>query len=163
LQQWNGFAIFCDGSDMVVRGDIEELWEMRNHRMAVQVVKHEYSTQHPLKYVGTQMQAPNYDYARKNWSSVMLVNCRHGYWREVDDVFISKRTGADLHRFDWIPDEFIGELPIEWNWLADEHGHNDAAKLLHWTAGIPAFPYYAFSPMSRDWFDAHQKVNHATP
>jgi hypothetical protein len=35
--------------------------------------------------------------------------------------------------------------------------------LVHFTAGIPAFPDYTFSPMSRDWFDANQKVNHATP
>jgi hypothetical protein len=148
---------------MVVRGDINELWGLRNPKYAVQVVKHEYSTQHPLKYIGTQMQAPNYDYPRKNLSSVMLINCRHGYWREVDDVFVSKRTGADLHRFDWIPDEFIGDLPIEWNWLADEYGDNPAAKLLHWTAGIPAFPHYANTPMADHWFNAHRKVNYATP
>jgi hypothetical protein len=76
---------------------------------------------------------------------------------------VAKRTGADLHRFDWIPDEFIGDLPMDWNWLVDEYGPNESAKLLHWTCGLPAFPHYRNTPMADEWFKAHEKVNYATP
>ena len=158
IESWRGFALFCDGADMIVKDDIAKLWAMRNHKYAVQVVKHEYRTKHVRKYVGTAMEADNRDYPRKNWSSVMLINCQHGMWREIDDSYISTHSGADLHRFNWIPDEYIGELPIEWNWLADELGDNPEAKLLHWTAGIPGFPHYSTAPQASDWFDATRKI-----
>lgn len=162
IEGYKGFSLFCDGADMIVKDDIAKLWDMRNHRMAVQVVKHDYSTRHPRKYIGTAMEADNRDYPRKNHSSVMLINCQHGAWRAVDADFIAQRTGADMHRFSWIPDEFIGELPVEWNWLVDEYGPNDEAKLLHWTCGIPAFPNYQNAPMADEWFKERSRVNYAT-
>jgi hypothetical protein len=61
-------------------------------------------------------------------------------------------TGPELHRFSWIPDEQIGELPKVWNWLADEDGANRDAKILHWTAGVPAFPAHKHSPHAADFF-----------
>ena len=41
LCDFTGHAIFIDG-DMIVRGDIAELWAMRNAALDVQVVKHDY-------------------------------------------------------------------------------------------------------------------------
>ena len=55
-----------------------------------------------------------------------------------------------------------GELPIEWNWLVDEYGSNDKAKLIHWTKGIPGFKEYSDAPMADKWFAAHTKANYAT-
>jgi hypothetical protein len=71
-------------------------------------------------------------------------------------------AGSDLHRFSFIEPRFIGDLPKEWNWLADEDGENPEAKLLHWTAGIPAWPNYQNAPMADEWRAAHERVNHAT-
>jgi hypothetical protein len=42
-------------------------------------------------------------------------------------------------------------LPPAWNWLADEYGYNAAAKLVHWTAGIPGFNAYRDSPHADEW------------
>jgi hypothetical protein len=67
-----------------------------------------------------------------------------------------------LHRFAYIPERYIGALPVDWNWLADEYGENPHAKLVHWTAGIPAFPHYCNTPMADDWAKAAMKVTHAT-
>ncbi len=158
---YQGFAIFVDGADMVCRGDIAELWAMRNPMRAVQVVKHEYRTKHPRKYVGTSMEAGNQDYPRKNQSSVMLMNCAHFDWKRITPESVAVMSGAQLHRFEFLQDRHIGELPMEWNWLADEYGPNPDAKLLHWTAGIPAWPAYRDAPMADEWAAAAVRVTHA--
>lgn len=150
LCSWSGWAIFADASDMLCQGDIEELWEMKDATKAVQVVKHEYQTKHPRKYIGTAMECGNEDYPRKNWSSLILWNCAH------DEHFNSRERlhsmdGAYLHRFKWLEDEQIGGLPAAWNWLADEYGENGDAKLLHWTAGMPGFYHYKKAPHSDAW------------
>jgi lipopolysaccharide biosynthesis glycosyltransferase len=69
LMNFAGFAIFVDAADMLCRGDLTELWSMRDKNFAVQVVKHDYRTKHPRKYVGTELEADNQDYPRKNWSA----------------------------------------------------------------------------------------------
>jgi hypothetical protein len=56
-----------------------------------------------------------------------------------------------LHRFSWLSDNLIGELPIEWNWLADEFGDNQNAKLIHYTLGTPCFADFQNTPMSEYW------------
>lgn len=161
LQNYKGWAIFCDGSDMVCKGDLAELWSMRDHRYSVQVVKHDYKTKHPRKYIGTPMEADNADYPRKNWSSVMLINCGHPDWLEITPDTVKRSEGSYLHRFMFLDPNTVGELPKVWNWLADEFGENQGAKLLHWTAGIPAWPHYKDAPHADDWRAAHARVNHA--
>ena len=151
LQGWRGWALFVDGADMLLKADVSELWALRDHYKAVQVVKHDYKTKHPRKYVGTQMEAENHDYERKQWSSVMLINCGHFRWRDITPETVARMSGAELHRFSWMPDDLIGELPAEWNWLCQEHGHNPEAKLIHFTAGTPAFKHYAKTPHADDF------------
>ena len=51
LQRFSGQAIFIDG-DMIVRGDIAELWNLRDLTKDVQVVKHDYKTKMTEKYLG---------------------------------------------------------------------------------------------------------------
>jgi hypothetical protein len=150
LMDYDGFAIFVDGSDMLLRADIAELWALRDDTKAVQVVKHDYQTRHARKYIGTEMETANDDYPRKNWSSVIIWNC--GHVAHFDNrTAIEYGDGKYLHRFGWLKDEEIGELPVEWNWLADEYGHNPEAKLLHWTAGHPGFYHYKNAPHSGEW------------
>ncbi len=161
MQRFSGFALFVDGADMIVKDDIAELWALRNPFVAVQCVQHAYKTKHPRKYVGTGMEADNRDYPRKNWSSVMLINCAHYAWRDMTPEKISKMTGSELHTLSFIPERYIDALPAEWNWLADEYGENPSARLIHHTAGIPAWPAYHNTPHAADWWKAHQNVNHA--
>lgn len=161
LQNYQGFALFVDGADMMCRADIAELWKLRDPFKAVQVVKHQYKTKSPKKYVGTKMEAKNDDYPCKNWSSVMLINCSHYAWRNVTPDTVEKMTGPELHRFTFIDDRFVGELPIEWNWL-DEYGNNQAAKLVHWTTGTPAFDNYQNAPFADEFRAQLAKVNHVT-
>ena len=146
LMEYNGWAIFIDG-DMLLRDDIEKLWAQRDESKAVMVVKHDYKTKMTEKYLG----AKNENYPRKNWSSVILWNCGHAANKGVTPEFIENATGAQLHRFTWLDDSLIGELPIEWNWLPDEFGSNLDAKLLHYTLGTPSFHDFATTPMGDEW------------
>jgi hypothetical protein len=160
LQGYSGWALFADGADMLCRADIAELWALRDQFKAVQVVQHEYQTRHPRKYVGTRMETGNADYPRKNWSSVMLINCAHYDWRRITPESLVGMSGADLHRFTFIAPKALGALPVEWNWLADEYGHNPGAKLVHWTAGTPAFKHYADAPHADEFRAQLARVNH---
>lgn len=146
LMRYTGHAIFIDG-DMIVRSDITELWKLRDVTKDVQVVKHDYQTKMTEKYLGSK----NENYPRKNWSSVILWNCNSFPNRKLTPEFVQKATGAELHRFTWLDDERIGELPIEWNWLPDEFGENENAKLLHYTLGTPSFHEFANTPMGNEW------------
>ena len=101
----------------------------------------------PVKYLGSK----NENYPRKNWSSVILYNCSHPKNRILTPEFVQNATGAQLHRFSWLQDDLIGSLPIEWNWLPDEFGPNDNAKLLHYTLGTPCFHEFANTPMADEW------------
>ena len=146
LMGYKGWAIFMDG-DMLLRDDIEKLWALRDESKAVMVVKHDYKTKMTEKYLGSK----NENYPRKNWSSVILWNCEHPANSVVTPEFIQTATGAQVHRFTWLDDNLIGELPIEWNWLPDEFGANQEAKLLHYTLGTPSFHDFATTPMGDEW------------
>lgn len=146
LKGYQGWAVFMDG-DMLLRTDIAHLWALRDESKAVVVVKHDYKTRMREKYLG----ARNEDYPRKNWSSVVLWNCAHQANRQITPEFVAKATGAQLHRFTWLADELIGELPKTWNWLPDEFGRNDEANLLHWTLGAPCFHEFSIANMAEEW------------
>ena len=146
LMGFKGWAIFIDG-DMIVRGDIVELWNLREVDKDVMVVKHDYQTCMPVKYLGSK----NEDYPRKNWSSVILWNCNSFPNRQLTPEFVQKSSGSFLHRFAWLDDNRIGDLPPEWNWLPDEYGPNLNAKLLHYTLGAPCFQEFADTPQGNEW------------
>lgn len=161
LQDFRGWAIFADGADMLCRADISELWALRDHYKAVQVVQHDYKTQHPRKYIGTAMEAANEDYPRKNWSSLMLINCQHFDWREMKPETVEQMTGRDLHTFSFIRQDCLGSLPVEWNWL-DEYGESEGAKLVHWTTGSPGFEHYRNAPFAEEFREAVRRMNFLT-
>lgn len=166
LCAFEGHAIFADASDMLMLGDVAELDALFNPAMAVQVVQHpNYLTRHPTKYVGTQMECRNQDYARKNWASLMIVNCAHPYWRPLDPRTIGAVAGLSMLQFGGLrlTDEHkrpreVGSLPDEWNRLVDEGQPVEGAKLLHFTAGVPAFQHYANSPGADLWHAARERM-----
>ena len=146
MQGYRGWAIFADG-DMLCRSDITELWDLRESGNEVMVVKHDYQTKHPVKYLGQR----NEDYPCKNWSSLMLMDCGNAVWRRPSYQELLKGPTGLLHRFAFLDDERIGELPKEWNWLVSEYPCNSQAKLVHYTIGIP--PFYPSCDYSAEWFN----------
>ena len=146
LMNFRGWAIYADG-DMVCLEDIKKLWNKRNDKYAVQVVKHNYKTKVKNKYWGNK----NEDYPRKNWSSLILWNCGHPAHKTLSPGFIKDQTGAFLHRFSWIKDEEIGEIDKNWNWLAMEYEEEHDINLIHYTIGTPCFKEYANTSLSSHW------------
>jgi len=147
LSNFEGWSVFIDG-DMILRGDIAELWSLRDESKAVMCVQHDYKTKMTQKYLG----AKNEDYPRKNWSSVVLWNNAHPKNRFLTPTKIESSTGAFLHRFHWLEDNEVGALPKEWNWLDGEYDHNPNAKLIHYTLGTPCFHEFSnFGSFSGEW------------
>lgn len=146
LMRFSGRAVFIDG-DMIVRGDIVELYNSLHIDKDVAVVKHDYETRMTEKYLG----AKNENYPRKNWSSVIVWNCGNWPNRKLTPEFVQSQSGSYLHRFSWLDDERIQALPPEWNWLPDEFGANPDAKLLHYTLGAPCFHEFADTPQGEEW------------
>lgn len=153
LMGHRGWALWADG-DMLCRADIAELWALRDLYMAVQCVQHAYKTHAPRKYLGS----PNNDYLCKNWSSLMLINCAHMAWRQMTPQRIEKMTGEELHRFKFIPRDRVGQLPPEWNWLANELPYHPEAKLVHFTIGTPGFTEYSDCDYANEWHNASSQV-----
>lgn len=153
LCDYMGWAIFADG-DMLCRDDIVKLWDMRDPNKAVQVVKHEYKTKHPVKYLG----ARNDDYPRKNWSSVIIWNCSHPANAKLTPSVVGVKPGSYLHRFEWLEDKDIGELPAEWNWLVTEYPKLDSAALVHYTLGAPCFGGYHYCDYADEWHQTLSQV-----
>ena len=153
LNNFEGWAIFADG-DMICNADIKELIDLADPDKAVLVVKHNYKTKFKKKYLGNI----NEDYPRKNWSSVILWNCSHPKHKTLTPSFVAQQTGKFLHRFSWLDDNDIGELPLEWNWLACEYEKNEHANLIHYTLGTPCFKDFRDTDMAEIWYDYYESA-----
>lgn len=153
LNEYKGWALFCDG-DMICNKDITKLFEYCDDSKAVMVVKHNYKTKFPRKYLGSS----NEDYPRKNWSSVVLWNCGHEANKVLTQEYIQNATPKHLHRFEWLDDNLIGELKLSWNWLAQEYPNSPYVSLIHYTIGTPCFPEYADSDYSKEWHDEYKRT-----
>lgn len=142
-----GWALFMD-SDMLVRADISEVFDLCDPDKAIMCVKHDHR---PTD--GTKMdQQVQTSYPRKNWSSFFLVQCSHPANEALTVDLVNSAPGRDLHRFSWIEDDdLIGDLPEEWNWLA---GHSDPTinpKNCHHTEGSPCLTGYEDAPFANEW------------
>jgi lipopolysaccharide biosynthesis glycosyltransferase len=152
IMNFNGWVIFADG-DMVCQSDIQKLWSLRDNTKAVLVCKHNYETKFSTKYLGNK----NENYPRKNWSSLILWNCEHPKNKILTPEFVKNAKGSYLHRFCWLDDHDIGDIPLEWNWLAIEYPNNPDAKIIHYTLGTPCFHKYEKTDMSEYWHSARAR------
>jgi hypothetical protein len=137
LAGYSGWALFCD-SDFLWLGDIAGLLDYtRTPAKAVFCVQHDYQPKDAVKMDGAVQTA----YPRKNWSSLMLFNCEHPSVRRLTPDIVNRETGAYLHRMQWVGDDEIGVLPVEWNWLEgwNEKPAHGTPKAVHFTRGGPWF------------------------
>ena len=153
---FHGRAIYAD-SDMLFRTDVAELYEIASDHFDVMVCPHDYRTKFPVKYWGR----PNHDYPRKNWSSLMLINCNAASWQRID---VDKMSGQELHRFEFVDEKRVGILPLEWNWLAGEYDYNPNAKNVHFTLGIPPLWDYSVESIGyvAEWWRTYSAVTRAS-
>jgi hypothetical protein len=155
LSGYSGLSIFID-CDMLCQADIHELLfyveQVRNK--AVYVCQHEYTPKTETKMEG-QVQSV---YPKKNWSSLMVF--RNTYCRDLTPDVVNRAAPSYLHQFNWIPEQWVGSLPLSWNWLVGEYATKPDAKMLHYTLGGPWFRDYQFCDHAQVWFD---EVDRAMP
>lgn len=135
LMGYQGWALFMD-CDMLARRDIAELWDKQDDKYAVMCVHHDHKSVNDTKF----LDEPQYAYPKKNWSSVMLFNCKR--CQSLTPQYVNVKSGLALHQFHWLEgDHLIGSLPDSWNYLVDvqESSKLDDACILHWTLGGPWF------------------------
>jgi len=152
LMAYQGWAIFMD-CDMLCRADIAQLWAQRDDRYAVMCVQHEHTPQETLKFLGE----PQSPYPKKNWSSLMLLNCSR--CQALTPEYVNTATGLELHRFHWLGgDHEIGAIQGGWNHLVDvqETAESVDSPLLHWTLGGPWFREQRTmgGHLAAEWFSA---------
>ena len=154
LCNYVGFGIYMD-CDMLALGDISTVLNDIDEKHAVSVVKHDYESKVKVKYLGNKQ----YSYPRKNWSSFIVWNCAHPSNNAVNPDFIGDADAATLHRFLWLKDEEIGELPCDWNWLVGWYKKDDGVpRAIHYTEGGPWFKNYRNCEFNRDWKKCLQEM-----
>jgi hypothetical protein len=145
LCDYQGWAIFMD-CDMIALDDIASLWRLADERFAVQVVKHHHVPKERTKFLG----ATQTRYEKKNWSSVMLMNCAR--CRALTPDYVNGATGLELHQFKWLgSDDLIGELPARWNHLVGYDAPRPDAAIVHFTIGGPYFAEYRDCEYASEW------------
>lgn len=146
-----GWALFTD-ADVLFRRHLADIFAVLDHRKAVYCVKHDYAPTATVKMEG----AIQTQYSRKNWSSVCFYNCDHPSNKFLRPDYFNSVPGRDLHRFCWLQDEEIGELPASYNFLVGHHRVEDIPDphIVHFTEGTPNMVGHEDVPFATEWWDA---------
>lgn len=148
LVNYEGWAVFMD-CDFLWRGDIAELMDYADPQYAVMCVQHRYEPKETHK-MDNRVQ---HQYPRKNWSSLMLINCGHRsviQGLHLEDV--NKETGMYLHQLQWAGPH-VGALPIAYNYLEGWHTRADCPNPVgvHFTRGGPWFAQWGNVEYAEEW------------
>lgn len=163
LSDYQGISVFMD-CDMLCLVDIWEL--LQEPLLYVNVVKHSYTPRTTLKFDNHTQTL----YPRKNWSSLMVFN--NALCNMLTPEYVNSTHGLDLHQFNWLQDNQIGWLGLEYNWLVGEYlydpnneypwsapsadcqiAYKDKPKILHYTLGGPWFEQYRNCDHAQEWFE----------
>ena len=157
LCNYSGWAIFMD-CDMLCRKSISELWNQRDERYSVMCVKHNHLPNEERKFLN-EIQS---SYPKKNWSSLMLLNCEKCTKLTIE--YVNNASGLDLHRFNWLEGEhLIGDIVGDWNHLIGVYEKSKIdyeSPLVHWTLGGPWFKELRTKSgaLAAEWFAARDEA-----
>jgi lipopolysaccharide biosynthesis glycosyltransferase len=156
LADFKGWALFID-CDFIALDDVKKLFDQADNKYAIMCAQHDYAPKAGTKMDGQQQ----HNYPRKNWSSMMLVNCGHPSNRLLTKELVNdpKVDGKYLHRFSWLEDEEVGKLSHEWNWLVGWYNEPEDGKpkFLHYTEGGPWFEKYKDCEYNLEYYRAERK------
>lgn len=148
LMDFHGWALFTDG-DVLFRRSVVDLFNLADDRYAVMCVQHPAS----LFVEGTKKDGmPQTVYPKKNWSSVMLLNCGHPANRALTIDTVNTWPGRDLHAFKWLSDDLIGALPPSWNYLVGLSPKVPKVDLAHFTLGTPDLVPQNADEFANEWW-----------
>ena len=152
IMNYKGWAMFTD-CDIIFLEDVQNLFDLADDQYAIMCVKHDYEVKESVKMDGKIQTV----YPRKNWSSVMLINCGHSSNAKLTPRLVNTESGKYLHRFGWLEDNEIGEFSHEWNWLAGTGVYRESLdgkpKAIHHTLGGPWFKNYRNCEYRQEWID----------
>lgn len=148
LAGYDGWAVFVD-CDFLFRGDIAGLLDYTDGAKACFVVQHDYRPPETVKMDNKAQ----HQYPRKNWSSFMFINCSHPNVKALTPDVVNRQSGMYLHRFEWLTDDLIGNLPIAYNYLEGWHTKADCPNpiAVHMTRGGPWFSNYQDVEYADEW------------
>lgn len=132
---YEGVGVFMD-ADIVVMGDIADLFAQADGKSAVQVMQEQ----------------PKFE-----WPSVMLFNnqhCRNLTPEWIDDLANKPQA------LEW---GTVGTFTPEWNHCVNKVPYVEGAKLYHYTEGVPAWEEVQGSPADKHWFEARDAMLHTVP
>lgn len=139
LSNFEGYSLFLD-SDILVRGDVHELFEIANGDDA---------TSTWLWYIDHQGKRA---FER---SSVMLFH--NEVWRTKLTPEFVENPENKMFDFKWAIR--IDTLPKEWNHLVGYDAPNPDAKIVHYTMGIPIYKETAHCEFAKEWQDTFKRMN----
>lgn len=114
LQNYKGWALYLDG-DIIFTENVKELFSLCDDKYAIMCVKHKMlDNQNTLRFDGRLKR----QYFRKNWSSLMLINCGHPSNKHLTKENVNLAKGSELHSFCWLDEHEIGELPRDHNHIS---------------------------------------------
>jgi len=152
LSDYQGWSLFMD-CDMLMLDDVARLFDLRDDRYAVMVVKHSHAPRETVKF----LDQPQSKYEKKNWSSVMLFN--NVRCRALTREYVNAASGLELHQFKWLgSDDLIGELPPAWNHLVGYDEPRSGVSLVHYTLGGPYFNEYRDCEYAAEWFAERDRM-----
>lgn len=127
--------MFLD-SDVIVKGDVRELFNDLDENCAVQVCDIQ----------------PEFERA-----AVMLWNCGHPDNRKLTPEWI-ETTDARLHMLGWTED--IGHIPLNWGHAVGYSRPQplERLELIHYTAGVPVWPETADCEHAEEWHKARRQM-----
>lgn len=137
LCNYEGWALFLD-IDMLVLGDISELFDLADDKYSAMVSKNEHKFE---------------------WASAILFNCSK--CKVLTPEYVQKAN--NLHSINWLSEHQIGDIPREWNHLVGYDKPRPDAKLAHYTQGIPAFQETETSEYAKEWREELQFCNSTIP
>ncbi len=155
---YEGFALFMD-CDMLLSEDapLKSLFleAKRDTNKPVWCVKHRHEAPIAGNIGKMDGKAQTY-YARKNWSSFMLINCAHVFIKEGFSLDrLNSQPGRVLHAFDGLAGEMIGELDPGWNWLVGVQPKPAPLYNTHHTLGGPWLDQFKDAPDADLWHKAY--------
>lgn len=124
LSNYEGWSLFLD-ADMLCLDDISKIFEMADDKYAVMVCKNE---------------------RKFEWPSFMLFN--NAKCKNLTPEFVEQNNCLKM---DWVKEEEIGSLPLEWNHLVGYDQPRNDPKLIHYTQGIPNMPETINDEHSDKW------------
>ncbi len=154
---YEGYAVFLD-CDMLCLADITRITQYLNPaKHAVACTQHLYEPKEDTKFLG----AIQSKYVKKNWSSCMVFN--NSKCRNLTPEYVNSAPGLELHQFKWCPEQMIGAIPLDWNFLVGEENQKGDPKIIHWTKGGPWFRAYKDADFSELWRNEYEDMVYANP